>query len=110
MTARVCRIVYDEETNGYDNMVAKEQEMSVSEIQQETSHIKLQNLYVPFESIEFLQRNWTKQKGKEIVTGKTVFTDSVLGWISRYQRNNFVVTRLTINSQNNKANTRRNKY
>lgn len=23
MTARVCRIVYDEETKGYDNMVAK---------------------------------------------------------------------------------------
>lgn len=34
---------------------------------------------MPFESIEFLQRNWTKQKGKEIVTGKKVFTDSVLG-------------------------------
>lgn len=32
MTARVCRIVYDEEAKGYDNMVAKEQEMSVSEI------------------------------------------------------------------------------
>lgn len=32
MNARVCRIVYDEETKGYDNMVAKEQEMSVSEI------------------------------------------------------------------------------
>ena len=32
MTARVCRIVYDEETKGYDNMVAKEQEMSVSKI------------------------------------------------------------------------------
>ena len=53
---------------------------------------------MPFESIEFMQRNWTKQKGKEIVTGKTVFTDSFLGWISRYQRNNFVATRLTINS------------
>lgn len=53
---------------------------------------------MPFESIEFLQKNWTKQKGKETVTGKKVFMDSFLGRISRYQRNNFVVTRLTINS------------
>ena len=59
---------------------------------------KLQNFYMSFETIEFLQKNWTKQKGKEIVTGKKVFTDSFLGRISRYQRNNFVVTRLTIKS------------
>ena len=71
MTARVCRIVYDEETNGYDNMVAKEQEMSVSEIQQETSHIKWQNFYrISAEKLD-------KTKGQR--TGKTVFTDSVLG-------------------------------
>ena len=59
---------------------------------------KLQNFYMSFESKEFLQKNWTKQKGKEIVTGKKVFTDSVLGRISKCQRNNFAVTRLTINS------------
>lgn len=53
---------------------------------------------MPFESIEFLQKNWTKQKGKEIVTGKKVFADSFLGRISRCKRNNFVVTRLTINN------------
>ena len=53
---------------------------------------------MPFESIEFLQKNWRKQKGKEIVTGEKVFTDSFLGRISRYQRNNFVVTHLKINS------------
>lgn len=81
MTARVCRIVYDEEAKGYDNMVEKEQEMSVSEIQQETSHIKLQNFYVPFESIEFLQRNWTKQKGKEQVRrfSRIQFWDELVG-------------------------------
>ena len=53
---------------------------------------------MPFESKEFLQENWTKQKGKKIVTGKKVFTDTFLGRISRYKRNNFVATRLTINN------------
>ena len=32
MTARICGVVYDEETKGYDIMVAKQQEMSVNEI------------------------------------------------------------------------------